>query len=146
MKISIVVIALALIAAQPCWAALGGSPSSSGSAVSSVAASTASGASYTDLQSQLPNGTVVHEYANSGGTVFAVAWSGPMQPDVKALLGPWFDTYTKRATQRQSADLSHLAVAGADLVVVSTGRVGAFQGRAWVISLLPEGFNTKEMK
>jgi hypothetical protein len=110
-------------------------------AVQSSAASTPSGAPYTDLQSQLPNGTVVHEYANASGTVFAVAWSGPFQPDLKALLGRWFDTYTEQAAQRKDAGHSHMAVRNADLVVVSTGRMGAFQGRAWLVSLLPNGFN-----
>jgi hypothetical protein len=139
MKISIIV--MALVAAPPCWAVLGGPPSLSGSAVQSTAASTSSGASYTDLQSQLSNGIVVHEYANAGGTVFAVSWSGPFQPDLKALLGPWFDTYTGLAAQRKEAGHSHMAVRDADLAVVSTGRMGAFQGRAWLVSLLPKDFN-----
>jgi hypothetical protein len=39
-----------------------------------------------------------------------------------------------------------MAVRSADLVVVSTGRMGAFQGRAWLVSLLPEGFDPQEMK
>ena len=144
MKISIIV--MALVAAPSCWAALGGPPSLSGSAVQSSAANTASGASYTDLQSQLPNGTVVHEYANTSGTVFAVAWSGPFQPDLKALLGPWFDTYIEQAAQRKDAVHSHMAVSAADLVVVSTGRMGAFQGRAWLVSQLPKDFNPQEMR
>ena len=138
MKISIVI--MALVAAPPCWAVLGGPPLT-GPAVQSSTASTSSGASYTDLQSQLPNGIVVHEYANASGTVFAVAWSGPFQPDLKALLGPWFDTYTGQAAQRKDAGHSHMAVRDADLVVVSTGRMGAFQGRAWLVSLLPKDFN-----
>ena len=139
MKSSIII--MALVAAPPCWAVLGSPPSLTGPAVQSSTASTASGVSYTDLQSQLPNGTVVHEYANASGTVFAVAWSGPFQPDLKALLGPWFETYTGQAAQRKDAGHSHMAVRDADLAVVSTGRMGAFQGRAWLASLLPKDFN-----
>jgi hypothetical protein len=144
MKISIIV--MALVAAPPCWAVLGGPPSLSGPAVQSSAASTGSGASYTDLQSQLPNGIVAHEYASASGTVFAVSWSGPFPPDLKALLGPWFDTYTEQAALRKDSGRSHMAVRDADLVVVSTGRMGAFQGRAWLVSLLPKGFNPEEMR
>lgn len=145
MKSSIIVI-MALVAASPCWAALGGPPSVPGPAAQSSTARTASGVSYTDLQSQSPNGTVLHEYTNASGTVFAVAWSGPFQPDLKALLGPWFETYTEQAGQRNDPGHSRMAVRTADLVVVSTGRMGAFQGRAWLASTLPEGFNPQEMR
>jgi hypothetical protein len=140
------VLLTALVASAPCWAVLGGPPSTSGPGVQASAAQTASGASYTDFQSQLPSGTVVHEFADASGTVFAVAWSGPFQPDLKALLGPWFDTFTAQASQRKGNDHSRLAVQSDDLVVVSTGRMGAFQGRAWLASKLPAGFSTDQMR
>jgi hypothetical protein len=140
------ILLVGLVAAAPCWAALGGPASLSGSGAPSSAATTAKGAAFTALQMTLSNGTVVHEYADAAGTVFAVSWSGPFQPDLKALLGPWFDTYTSQATQRKGHGRSRMEVREGDLVVVSTGRIGAFEGRAWLVSRLPEGFAPEAMK
>ena len=45
-----------------------------------------------------PSGTTVREYVSSNGTVFAVAWQGPWLPDLRQMLGPYFDDY-QRALQ-----------------------------------------------
>jgi len=136
-----------LAAAAPCWAALGGPASLSDPTTQSSAATTAAGASYTSLQTTLSNGTVVHEYVDAGGAVFAVSWSGPFKPDLKALLGPWFETYTAQAQQRTDRSHSRMETRASDLVVVSSGRMGgSFQGRAWLVSRLPEGFTPEAMK
>jgi hypothetical protein len=137
---------IGLAAALPCWAALGGPPSLTGPAVQSSAATTASGAPYTRLESQLPNGTMVHEYVDAGGAVFAVTWTGPFQPDVKSLLGPWFEVYTTQAQQRKGAGHVQQAVQSGDLVVVATGHMGAFAGQAWLSSRLPSGFTPEALK
>ena len=64
-----VLLLLGLAAAAPCWAALGGpaSLSLSGPAAETRAATTVKGASYTERQSTLSNGTVLHEYVDAGG-------------------------------------------------------------------------------
>jgi hypothetical protein len=135
-----------LIAATPGWAALGGPASQPASTTQSSTASTAAGVAYTDQQTTLSSGTVVHEYADAGGTVFAVSWSGPFQPDLKALLGPWFDVYTAQAAQNKGHGHARMEVRNADLVVISTGRMGDFQGRAWLVSRLPQGFALEALK
>ncbi|MDR1709855.1 MAG: DUF2844 domain-containing protein, partial [Candidatus Accumulibacter sp.] len=46
---------------------------------------------------QLNSGTLVREYVSAKGIVFAVAWQGPFLPDLKQLLGQYFDAYTEAA-------------------------------------------------
>src|SRR5580704_12348400 len=76
-----------LVAALPVWGALGGD-------VSSV---------QTDqlhmqgTRQMAATGTVVREYASPTGTVFAVAWQGPWLPDMRQLLGSYFEQYAQAA-------------------------------------------------
>jgi len=143
MKSTIFLIGLAV--AVPGWAALGGQASRS-PVMRSSAVTTSTGAPYSEHQTVLTNGTVVNEYADAGGSVFAVSWSGPFQPDLKSLLGEWFDVFTSEAGKQKGHGISRMQVRNADLVVVSSGRMGAFQGRAWLASRLPAGFAPDNFK
>jgi hypothetical protein len=120
----------------PAWAALDAGPQLPGPG---ELASTPSGARYTHRAQQLPSGTMVHEYVDVSGRVFAVAWSGPFQPDLRSLLGTHFDTLTRGAAAhgRNTA----VSVQRPEVVIVSAGRMGAFQGRAWLPGGLPQGFD-----
>ena len=117
-----------------------------GAAVARAAAQTAAGVGYTDVTRTLPSQTVVHEYADASGTVFAVSWSGPFKPDLGELLGTHFDEFRQRASEQPSASRAHSKVATGDLVVESSGHMGAFAGRAWLQSKLPAGFDPHAMR
>jgi Protein of unknown function (DUF2844). len=124
------------------WAALGGAPArlqEHAVKATSGKVSTATG-SYTVMQKELDSGTTVHEYLDSAGTVFAVSWSGPFLPDLKEILGPHFDTMAQ-AGKRRDQQRSRLAVRRSDVVIISDGRMGAFEGRAWVPAKVPAGFD-----
>lgn len=129
------------------WASLGGSATSFGSHASAESAQAASTglASYTDVQSTLDSGTVVHQYVDGQGTVFAVSWAGPYLPDLKAILGSSFDALTAQAGKRARGS-SQVSVQQPDLVIISGGHMGAFQGQAWLPQKLPAGFNTGDIK
>ncbi|MDB5958130.1 DUF2844 domain-containing protein [Ramlibacter sp.] len=113
--------------------------------VQKTAATTSAGVAYTDISRTLRNKTQVHEFANAAGTVFAVSWSGPFKADLKQLLGRHFQEFQKSQGQR-SGNRSHERVDTGDMVVVSSGHMGAFEGRAWLPSQLPAGFDPEEMK
>jgi len=49
------------------------------------------------------SGTMIREYVNASGTVFAVAWDGPWLPDLRQVLGEHFDRYESAMRSRQSA-------------------------------------------
>lgn len=143
--IRILVASLAL-AAGAAFAALDDAPMRGDGAAQTSAGTTAAGAQYTVAHRTLRSGIDVDEYVDAAGKVFAVTWSGPFKPDLRRLLGRHFDDYRKGSEARHGGSHSRLAVDTGGAVVVSEGHMGAFQGRAWVPSRLPAGFDTQEMK
>ena len=136
-----------LLACGLARAALGDRPGEGpGAHPSQSVAATAAGAAYTDVTRTLPSGTTVHEYTDASGTVFAVAWSGPFKPDLKDLLGRHFEPFRKDSAERKGGAHARGKVRNGDLVVESGGHMGAFEGRAWLASKLPAGFDPLAMR
>ncbi len=85
-----------------------------------------------------PDGTLIREYVSFDGKVFGVSWKGPTLPDLSQLLGSSFAEFQNslhpKAGRRKAA-----VVNNSDLVVESTGHMRAFQGRAYLKSMLPAG-------
>ncbi|WP_082522116.1 DUF2844 domain-containing protein [Ramlibacter sp. Leaf400] len=137
-------LAAALVAASgSCWAALG-EPAAALARVAgttSVTAQTPAGARYTQLTRRLESGTEVREYADAAGTVFAVSWSGPFLPDLRALLGTHFAALEEHASGVGRA--SAVSIQRPEVAILSGGRMGAFQGRAWLPRQLPAGFDPR---
>jgi len=146
---------LTLLQGALAYAALGGSPSDFGGApitarrLAATAAASTSGAAnaaadavYTVTQSTLDSGTVVREYSDTAGRVFAVSWRGPSLPDLRTLLGDKFAVMTNSAGKRAQAGHSQLAVDQSDVVLVSNGHMRSFAGHAWLPAALPTGFDT----
>lgn len=102
-------------------------------------------AKYTVHEIQIPSGTTLREYVSPAGTVFAVAWQGPVMPDLRQALGSYFARYTDSASGKQAGH-RHLAVRDADLVVQSNGHMRAFSGRAYLPQLLPQGISVEEIR
>jgi hypothetical protein len=89
---------------------------------------------------RLPSGTVVREYVLRGGKVFAIAWGGPVIPNLRLLLGSYFEPYVNSPQGRASGH--HLrVVATPNWVVQSAGHSPGFLGRAWLPTQLPAGFD-----
>jgi hypothetical protein len=63
---------------------------------------TLSSEKYTMHELRGPSGTTVREYVGSGGTVFAIAWDGPLMPNLRQLLGPQFDRYVAALAARRN--------------------------------------------
>jgi len=96
-------------------------------------------------ESQLPSGTVVREYAAPNGNVFAVTWRGPFVPNLKQLLGRYFEEYAAGA-KANHADHHHLEVRQSDLVVQAGGHMRATAGRAYLPQALPAGVTPGELQ
>lgn len=140
-----IIITGALLATRLAFAGLDAAPSALPAArVQAIAATTTAGAAYKDIARTLSTGTVVHQYVDSSGAVFAVSWSGPFKPDLKELLGRHFDTLKDRGARK--GNRARTEVDTGELVVEESGHMGAFEGHAWLPSRLPAGFDTKEMK
>lgn len=102
---------------------------------------------YTVHDTVLETGTTVREFANPEGRVFAVAWQGPVLPDLSVLLGGYFPTYKSQVTLlRRGARLgSPVAINHAGLVVNSMGRMRNFFGHAYAPALVPNGVDIQNV-
>jgi Protein of unknown function (DUF2844) len=80
--------------------------------------------------------TSVRQYVSPAGKVFAVAWQGPTMPDLRQLLGPYFDRYVTAAAAKR-VKRTPVAIRDQSLVVLSGGHPRAFSGRAYVPDLVP---------
>jgi len=86
----------------------------------------------------------VHQYvANASGKVFAVDWSGPRMPDLKSLLGGYFDAYQAARSNGPKRGLHSLAIETPDLVMYANGPNGNVQGRAWAPALVPANIDAE---
>jgi hypothetical protein len=103
-------------------------------------------AGYTVHELQLESGTIVQEYVSTEGKVFAVAWKGPMLPDLAQIMGE-----ANYHTFLNDPDSRHVlrrfrSVQREGLVVHSGGRPRAFSGHAYVPALLPPGFSLDTLR
>ncbi len=133
---------LVLLLAGPAHAALGGDATSIANDTAALEASReitrTAGIEVHVLH--LRSGTTVHEYA-ARGKVFAIAWGGPVIPDLRRLLGSYFDAYVNSPQGRGTGHHNMRVVQTHDWVVQSAGHPNGFVGRAWLSNELPAGFD-----
>jgi hypothetical protein len=128
-------------------AALGGLPEqfdAEGAAVASTVSSSMS--NYVVRDTTLTTGTQVREYIAANGIVFAVTWDGPVLPDLKALLGKYYDAMAAESERMPRAGRSHLGVNLPEVVINSGGHMRAFHGSAWTPAQFPAGFSTGDVR
>jgi uncharacterized protein DUF2844 len=140
---------LLIAALSPCIAAAGlGEPETSVKAdVTQLRGSVTvtQHASYRLHEIQLPSRTLVREFATPGGSVFAVAWSGPAMPNLRQTLGAYFDNYTAAAKAAHGGH-HRLLIRQSDLVVQAAGHMRAFSGLAYLPSAIPRGVSVGDLK
>lgn len=91
-----------------------------------------------------PSGTVVREFVSSAGDVFAVAWTGPMMPNLRQTLGKYFDSYVA-AAQLKKANRRRVDVHEDNLIVEAGGHMRAYSGRAYLPQAVPSGVNIGDL-
>lgn len=113
-----------------------------------AAVSTVTQSTYTDNATSLDSGVVIHEFSRADSTVFAVAWAGPVIPDMQQLLGTYFSKFigARTSSSTQAGGLSQLHSTQQDLVVHSSGRLGRFHGLIYVPSLVPAGLDAEQLQ
>jgi len=92
---------------------------------------------------QLPSGTLVREFA-ADGRVFAVTWTGPTIPNLRQILGRYFDNYVAAAGANRLGH-HHLQIHQDDFVVQSGGHMRAFSGLAYLPPALPGGLKLEDL-
>ncbi len=91
--------------------------------------------------------TVIREYVSPDGIVFAIAWNGLSQPDLRALLGTYAGEYEEalRNTPREQGR-RQLRVTSPRVVVEKWGHLRNLKGRAYAEELIPPGVSIDEIQ
>lgn len=110
-----------------------------------AASSAVSEQGYTAHTLQLDSGTVVNEYADGSGLIFAVTWRGPVKPDLSEVLGSYFGEYQRAPTAGQLTK-RQVVVNKPSLSIRSAGRMRAFFGKAFLPQAVPPGVNTDDLQ
>jgi hypothetical protein len=90
---------------------------------------------------------LVREYTRPDGMVFAVTWQGQAKPDLRQLLGGYYNAFqTEGAAHVGRRARKPMSVNHADFVVRSGGHSGAFFGVAVLPRAAPPSFSMNDLK
>jgi hypothetical protein len=104
--------------------------------------------SYTIHEIQGSTGVAVKEYVSPAGKVFAVTWQGPFHPDLRQLLGTYFDQFAQAEQAQHTQRRGHgpVLIQQAGLVVQISGHMRSFLGKAYVPQMLPAGVHAEDIR
>ena len=149
MKIVTAVVLLAVaVSAVPAFAALGADEASVAAdqaQLSGRVTRIVRGQRFNMHEIQASTGTLIRQYVSPAGTVFGVAFEGSALPNMKQLLGPYYDQYL-RAAQAQGITRGPLVIREPGLVVQVSGHMRAFTGRAYAPNMLPSGVTAEAIR
>ena len=94
-------------------------------------------------------GMKIREYVSSDGIVFAVAWKGTGAPDLKLLLGDYFEEYREGLTAAQNRTpriRKPFMLKTPRLVVERGGHSRSLWGRAFLPAALPPGLASEDIQ
>jgi hypothetical protein len=92
-------------------------------------------------------GTIIREFVAPSGTVFGVAWEGPFVPEMRRVLGAYFQQYSAalHAAVPKHLSRSPISIQQPGLVFEIGGHVGWYYGRAYVPSSVPKDAPVKDI-
>jgi hypothetical protein len=138
------------VIAFPAWASLGGDSASIQADQLQMRGTrqTIPAESYTVHEIQAATGVVVREYISRDGKVFGLAWHGPWPPDMRQLLGSYFEQYVQVAKAQSVSRMGRrpLMIDHPAFVVHLSGHPRAFAGMAYVPGILPPGVRAEEIQ
>lgn len=138
--------ALAALAAGTAQAALGGDVASvlRDSAALNARHAVTPFAGYDLHEATRPDGTVLREYVDRGGHVFALTWRGPASPDVRALLGEHAAHYEAVRSRLSSHKVVNVDEPGLVVSIVKLPR--GWHGAALLPAAIPAGVARAELR
>jgi hypothetical protein len=144
------IVLLMLALPLPALAALGGDVSSvqEDQAQMKGTLKTTERTAYTVHEIKAGDTTVVREYASPAGEVFGVSWQVPFIPDMKQLLGSYFEAYSSAAQAQRTAHRGRapLNIQQPGLVVESNGHMRSYSGRAYDPGKFPQGVIANDIR
>jgi uncharacterized protein DUF2844 len=99
---------------------------------------------YSVHEMQTPSGTTIRQLVSPTGTVFAISWQG-FSPDLRQLLGQYFDEYMAAASQAAHRGRG-VRIDTGDLVVEIGGHMRYVAGRAFLRSKMPNEVSKDEIR
>jgi len=147
------------------WASLGGSLDSIESDRKALSGRLSSmdsaGAPTYSVQEIHRDGTRIQEYALPSGTVFAVSWRGPSEPDLSVLLGSFFDEYHQSVSEQNRSSnrtgnptsdrtarrrgRSTRVIRTDHMVLERSGHMRDVRGMAYLPELMPKGIHPEDL-
>ncbi|MCU1268952.1 MAG: hypothetical protein JWN74_246 [Acidobacteriaceae bacterium] len=111
-----------------------------------AAVSVLPGQSFSVHEMRASTGTRIREFVTPAGQVFGVSWQGSSIPDLRQLLGEYFDQYMQAAqtTPRVSRRMVHIETG--DLVFESSGHMRFVVGRAYLRAKVPNGVSADAIR
>lgn len=93
------------------------------------------------------SGLVVREFSTPNGKVFAVAWEGPVLPDLRQILGSHFDDF-QQAAEMQNRHGVHgpLSIQQNGLTVELGGHMRSYRGKAYLSNGIPRSVRAEELR
>lgn len=109
---------------------------------------TTTASAYTLHEIHATSGTVVREYQSAEGTVFGLAWSGRVAPDLRQILGSYYGQYEQALKARSGVRRGRrpILIDLPELKVQIGGHPGSFAGRAYLPTKLPEGMRAEDIQ
>jgi hypothetical protein len=102
---------------------------------------------HTRHEMTLPNGGLVKEFTNANGRVYALTWSGPGKPDLRSLLGGYFERLQAgNARINPRARRQPMQLVRSDVVIQTGGHMGYFWGVAYIPALAPADFAVTDLQ
>jgi hypothetical protein len=149
-RFALLLAAVAFAASLPARASLGGDTASvrDDQAKLQGALQTTTKDTHTVHEIQTPSGIVVREYVAPSGAVFAVTWHGPRHPDLRQVLGAYFDPFTQAVRGQRAVrhGLGPRVIQQAGFTVVLSGHMGALSGTAYLPQSFPVGIRAEEIR
>ncbi len=138
---------IVLLGAVPGWAVLGGYQNSVGADQKAMRGQlqSVSRPGYSLHEIKAADGAVVREYVSPDGMVFGVSWRAPVMPNLTQLLGSYITDF-RQASNRRMRHRGPLIVRTDRVVIESGGHMRAFQGRAYVPSLMPKNLSPEVVR
>jgi len=89
----------------------------------------------------------VREFVSPAGAVFGVAWEGQFPPDLRQLLGPYYQQAQQaaQAPQQQRGRRAPVVIETPGLVLYEAGHMRNFRGQAYVPQLVPQGVQSSDI-
>lgn len=137
-----------LVLAFPAWASLGDNLTSVQNDKVHMKGSlrTVVTEKYVKHEITMPSGQVVREFVSSDGNVFGVAWQGQFQPDLRQVLGSYFEPMKQALAAQQRRGHGPVSVESSGFVFRQAGNARNLHGSAYVPAMVPKGVDVSEIQ